>query len=127
MNEANILLVEDEAIVALQIETCLKARGYSVSAVAASGKEALRCVANEEFDIVLMDIHLRGEIDGIETAERIASIRGIPIVYLTAFADQQTLERASGTSPFGYMVNPKYTYKSSINETYEISKGSNKT
>ncbi|NJL44834.1 MAG: hybrid sensor histidine kinase/response regulator [Leptolyngbyaceae cyanobacterium SM2_3_12] len=102
----SILIVEDERIVARDIEKRLKKLGYRVSASVASGEEALLQVAITLPDLILMDIQLKGTLDGIQTAEQIYASQGIPVVFLTAYADEDTLQRAKVTEPFGYIVKP---------------------
>ena len=102
----NILIVEDESIVALDIQDKVEHLGYDVLAVVSSGEKAIEEVKKSQPDLVLMDIVLKGEIDGIETAERIRKHFDIPIIYLTAHSDTQTLNRAKITGPFGYLVKP---------------------
>ncbi|HUI67200.1 MAG TPA: response regulator [Nitrospirota bacterium] len=106
MKKGTIFVVEDEVIIADDIKSYLQKFGYKVPLIATSGEEALKRVRDVRPDLVLMDIVLRGEMDGIETAERIRSEFDIPIVYLTAFADDETLERAKITEPFGYIIKP---------------------
>ncbi|HEX9136677.1 MAG TPA: PAS domain S-box protein, partial [Nitrospirota bacterium] len=106
MKKGTIFVVEDEVIIADDIKSYLQKFGYKVPAIAASGEEALKRVRDIRPDLVLMDIVLRGEMDGIETAEQIRSEFDVPVVYLTAFADDQTLERAKITEPFGYIIKP---------------------
>lgn len=106
MAGARVLVVEDEAIVRIDIEDRLKRLGYTVPAVASSGEEAIRQAAETRPDLVLMDIKLRGDMDGVEAAEEIRTRFDIPVVYLTAFADEETLQRAKVTSPFGYILKP---------------------
>lgn len=106
MPNAKLLIVEDEEIVAFDIESTLKSLGYEVLAVFASGEEAIACLANLHPDLVLMDIMLKGEIDGIQAADVIHKNFNIPIVYLTAYGDVRTLERAKVTEPFGYLIKP---------------------
>ncbi len=101
-----ILVVEDEAIVAMDIQDMLKSRGYDAPATASSGEEAIKKVAEIKPDLVLMDIVLKGEMDGIEAAGQIRNRFNIPVVYLTAHADNETLQRAKITEPFGYMLKP---------------------
>jgi len=101
-----ILVVEDERVVARDIEKRLKKLGYIVPASVASGEEAIEKVAELRPDLVLMDIRLKGQMDGIEAAEQIRADFDIPIVYLTAYADESTLQRAKVTEPFGYIVKP---------------------
>jgi two-component system cell cycle sensor histidine kinase/response regulator CckA len=106
MANARILVVEDEVIIAKDIQNTLKRLGYAVSALAPSGVEAIKNVAETHPDLVLMDIVLEGDMDGIETAERIGGLFNIPVVYLTAYADNKTLERAKVTEPYGYILKP---------------------
>lgn len=106
MPETKILIVEDEAIVAEDIRNTLQGLGYTVSAVVSSGKEAITKIEEDKPDFVLMDIVLKGDMDGIETAGQIRSRFSIPVVYLTAFTDKKTIERAKLTEPFGYIVKP---------------------
>ncbi|HSA77765.1 MAG TPA: response regulator, partial [Nitrospirota bacterium] len=106
MKKGTIFVVEDEVIIADDIKSYLQKFGYKVPSIATSGEEALKRVRDIRPDLVLMDIVLRGEMDGIETAERIRSEFDVPVVYLTAFADDQTLERAKITEPFGYIIKP---------------------
>lgn len=104
--KGRVLVVEDEAILAMNIEKMLQKLGYAVAASTASGEEAVRQAAHQKPDLVLMDIKLGGHIDGVEAAEQIQSRLDIPVVYLTAFADDETLRRAKITSPFGYLLKP---------------------
>ena len=101
-----ILIVEDDAIIALTIENRLTQLGYRVVGRVATGADAIKMAIETEPDLVLMDIHLKGPVDGIEAAETIYGVHNIPVVYLTAFSDETTLERAQKTSPFGYIVKP---------------------
>lgn len=102
----NILLVEDESIIALDIQLLLRRMGYNVSGIAASGQAALSSLETNPADLVLMDIRLQGNMDGIETAAHIHTCYDIPIIYLTAYADDVTLQRAKITEPFGYLLKP---------------------
>lgn len=106
MSFAKILIVEDESIIALDIQTSLQAAGYEVVAIAATAEEAISATAQYQPQLVLMDIHLRGEGDGIQTAERIRQDFHLPVVYLTAHADETTLTKAKATAPFGYILKP---------------------
>jgi len=101
-----IMVVEDEWIVADQICKNLKNCGYLVSGPVSSGKEALKKAEEEKPDLVIMDIVLQDEQDGIETAEKIAKMFDIPIIYLTAHTNQTLVERAKMTKPYGYLVKP---------------------
>ncbi|HEV3205017.1 MAG TPA: response regulator, partial [Gemmataceae bacterium] len=106
MANAQILVVEDEPIVAKNIQMELKGMGYTVPAIASSGEDALQKVAETHPDLVLMDIVLKGDMDGVETAERLRESYDVPVIYLTAYADDQTLQRAKKTQPFGYLLKP---------------------
>jgi signal transduction histidine kinase len=101
-----IMLVEDERIVALSIQQQLRRLGYNVPAVACSGDQALQMVGEIDPDLVLMDIHIEGVVDGIEVARSLQADRDIPVVYLTAYSDDATLARARTTKPYGYMMKP---------------------
>ncbi len=103
---ARILVVEDEAIVAADIKDMLERTGHVVTHTAASGEDALRKTEQARPDLVLMDIVLRGDMDGVAAAERIRERFRIPVVYLTAYADDTTLQRAKLTGPFGYVLKP---------------------
>ncbi|SLM47358.1 protein of unknown function [Nitrospira japonica] len=106
MPKGNILIVEDEAVVAADLAGKLERAGYRVVGIAADGEDALETAAAQLPDLVLMDIRLAGQMDGIETAERIREARSIPVIYLTAHSDASTLQRASMTEPFGYILKP---------------------
>ncbi|MDB9336691.1 hybrid sensor histidine kinase/response regulator [Nodularia spumigena] len=106
MKITKIVIVEDEAIVAKDLRNRLQKFGYIVPAMAASGQEAINKSLELCPDLVLMDIRLKGEIDGIQAANEIHKHLDIPIIYLTAYADNKTLERAKITEPFGYLLKP---------------------
>jgi len=106
MNKANILVVEDESIVALDLENGLKNLGYSVPARASSGEEAIQKAAETRPDLVLMDIQLKGDMDSIEAAGEIRARFDIPVIYLAAFADDDIVRRAGSTEPYGYLIKP---------------------
>ena len=106
MKKKQILIVEDERIVAEDIKISLQRLGYSVPGTAASGEDAVKKAQDMRPDLVLMDIVLGGEMDGIEASALIRSRFGIPVVYLTACSDRKTLKKAKITDPFGYIVKP---------------------
>jgi PAS domain S-box-containing protein len=103
---ASILVVEDESIIALDIKTTLQALGYDVRAIASTGQEAIDKAEQVRPDLVLMDIHLRGEMDGIDAIHRIRKQLDVPVIYLTAYADPATVQRARETEPYGYLLKP---------------------
>ena len=104
--KAKILVVEDEAIIAIQIKKNLENMGYEVTDTAASGPEAIKKAGIETPDLALLDIVLKGNMDGIDTAHELISRYNLPIIYLTAYSDQKILERAMVTEPYGYLVKP---------------------
>ena len=106
MAKSNILVVEDERVVADDIRSSLLDLGYAVTAIVASGKKAIQIVEETKPDLVLMDIILKGKINGIDAAHQIRKRFNIPVVYLTAYADDTTLQRARITEPFGYIIKP---------------------
>lgn len=101
-----ILLVEDERIVAMSLKRQLHSLGYEVVGQAASGRDAIEKADELRPDLVLMDIHLEGEMDGVEAAAEIHKQFGLPVVYLTAFSSQDILDRAKVTEPMGYILKP---------------------
>ena len=106
MTTVKILVVEDEGIIALDIQNQLEEIGYVATAIAASGEEAVSKAAEFSPDLVLMDINLRGKMDGVEAASLIRTHLNIPIVYLTAQTDENTFLRARLTEPRSYLLKP---------------------
>lgn len=105
-NTIKVLVVEDETVIALNLEDKLKGLGYGVAGTAASGEAAVALALEKRPDVVLMDINLEGEMDGIEAAQRIRAAAPIPVVFLTAYAGDETLKRAEASTPYGYLVKP---------------------
>jgi two-component system cell cycle sensor histidine kinase/response regulator CckA len=103
---AKILIVEDEGLIAEGIESSLRKAGYHVAGTAGSGLEALEQIAGNKPDLILMDIHLQGAMDGIELAGRVKEKFDIPVIYLTAHCDLDTVRRANLTGPFAYLAKP---------------------
>ncbi len=101
-----ILIVEDDAIVAMAMRVHLQRLGYDVVGVAGTGAKALELGELSSPDLVLMDIKLNGEMDGIETTAKLRSIMSVPVIYVTSYTDEEFLERAKITEPFGYLVKP---------------------
>ncbi len=106
MLRTNVLVVEDENIVSKDIQHSLKKLGYNVVGAAATGEKALALAHEELPDIVLMDIRLKGNMNGIEAASKIKADLKIPVIYLTAYADEATLTKAKVTEPYGYIIKP---------------------
>ncbi len=106
MSEVKVLIVEDELLIAKGLARKLQKLGYSVVGIVSDGNKALEQVGETQPDLVLMDIVIKGEMDGIETAEKINESFNIPVIYVTAYADDSTLERAELTGSYGYILKP---------------------
>jgi CheY-like chemotaxis protein len=106
MTKTQILIVEDELIVAEDLKLTLNNLGYDVIAIASTGEDAIEITKSKHPDLILMDIMLEGQIDGITTTERIHALLDIPVIYVTAYADDKLLQRVKQTTPFGYIVKP---------------------
>jgi two-component system, LytTR family, response regulator LytT len=106
MAKINVLVVEDESIVSKDIQHSLKKLGYNVVGSSATAEKAIELAISERPDIILMDIMLKGEMNGIEAADEIRKTCSIPIIFLTAYADESTLSKAKVTEPFGYILKP---------------------
>jgi two-component system, response regulator PdtaR len=101
-----ILIVEDEFILAEDLSNTLESEGYEVAFVADNGRDALKFYSENDIDLVLSDINIKGDWDGIETVENLIKIKACPIIYLTAHTDGETLERAKKTFPAAYIPKP---------------------
>jgi CheY-like chemotaxis protein len=101
-----ILIVEDEMITARDLEHCLTSIGCQVVGIASSAEEAIAKVGLTQPDLILMDIVLAGPVDGVSTTQRIQSQHDIPVIYVTAYSDAQTVKRAMHSRPYGYVVKP---------------------
>ena len=110
MDPAKIMIVEDESLVGLDIRNTLQDLGYCVTAVFAEAELALKQLETESVDLILMDIHLKGDMDGIDAAREISNEYGIPVLFLTAFANIAVVERARSVGAYGYLLKP---YKAS--------------
>jgi len=106
LERSKIVIVEDEGLIASDLRGRLTASGYSVTAIAASGNEALRLIRQTSPDLVLMDIRIKGNQDGIQVAQRLHEEFDVPVVYLTAYDDRGTLDRATATQAYGYIKKP---------------------
>lgn len=113
-----ILIVEDEGLIANDIADRLQKVGYQVAGIAESGKETLQKIAVLRPDLILMDIRIKGDLDGVETAARVREQFDLPVIFLTAYSDRQTLDRAKVTGPFGYLTKP--VQQSSLQTSIEI-------
>ncbi len=118
MRKAKILVVEDEAIIARDLQLQLEELGYYVPCIVATGEDAIEKAEEIRPDLVLMDIMLLGHVDGIEAATQIRSKSDVPIVYLSAYADNMLHERAKDTDPFGYLSKP--VSKNDLHNTIEM-------
>lgn len=106
MQEKSVLIVEDEGVVALSIQAALTKMGYTVVGIAVTGAEALSLAREHQPDVILMDIHIKGDMDGIQTTEKLNEISDIPVIFLTAYADDETVKRALKTKSHSYLVKP---------------------
>jgi two-component system, LuxR family, sensor kinase FixL len=113
-----ILVVEDEKVVAIDITRTLRSLGYDISPPVASGEEALERLKKSRPDLILLDVRLEGDLDGIETAEIIRSEYQIPYIYLSTFSDEETLSRAKRTEPYGYIT--KSSHKNDLHSMIEM-------
>ena len=102
----NILIVEDEALIAMDLAAGLERDGYRVAGIADTAEEAREIFMREEVDIVLMDIHIHGDADGVEAAAALMKVRAVPLIYLSAFTDAATVERVKGTQPAAFLAKP---------------------
>jgi CheY-like chemotaxis protein len=105
-NGIQILVVEDEAIIAMDIQGILNKMGGVATEVVYSGEESIKKVASHRPHLVLMDITLRGKMDGIQAAKRIFNEYNVPVVYITAFGDENTIKRANGSARYGFVTKP---------------------
>ncbi|CAN5215613.1 hypothetical protein BH11PSE9_BH11PSE9_05020 [soil metagenome] len=106
MSRKTVLIVEDESVVALDLKLQLKRLGYEVSSLVDSGELAIECAGQQLPDIILMDVRLRGEMDGIQAAAAIRREHDVPIIFLTSHSDDETVRRAAQTAPYGYLTKP---------------------
>ena len=106
MSETKIFIVEDQRIVSLTLRRMLQKMGYTVAGIASSGEEALKTSVPPPPDLVLMDIGLPGELDGVATAERLRATRDVPVIFLTGYSDADTLGRAQLIGPAAYILKP---------------------
>jgi CheY-like chemotaxis protein len=103
---ANILIVDDDILIAESNKFIIRRAGYNTAGIAVDGKEAIELTKEKKPDVILMDINLSGTMDGITAAEEIKKIADIPIIFVTAYTDSATKERAKKVRPSGYLVKP---------------------
>ncbi len=118
MQKAKILIVEDETIIAMEIESSLTSLGYDITSIVDTGEKAITKAETDQPDIILMDIRIKGEMDGIEAANIIQIRFNIPVVFSTAYLDEEKLEQVKLTMPFGYVLKP--VQKRELRVTIEI-------
>ena len=106
MAEVDILIVDDELVVAMDIQHTLSRLGYNVVGTVSTGEEAVEQVGRMQPDVVLMDIWLRGTMDGVQAAAEIRKRHSVPVIFLTSFSDDETLQRAKTSEAFGYLIKP---------------------
>jgi two-component system cell cycle sensor histidine kinase/response regulator CckA len=106
VSPTKIMVVEDEFIVAKDLKAHLEKLGYQVTSLRATGEEAVKAVGAEQPDLILMDVVLAGGMDGVQAAEAIRGQMDIPVIFLTAYSDQETTERAKTTGPYAYLLKP---------------------
>jgi len=106
MRKVKVFIVEDEIVIVRGLEESLRSLGYKACGFGFSGEEAIGLIERKKPDVVLVDIHLRGDMDGIELAQRITFRHKVPVIYITAYSDREVLERAKVTDPSGYIVKP---------------------
>ncbi|MCL6524305.1 MAG: LytTR family transcriptional regulator DNA-binding domain-containing protein [Thermoflavifilum sp.] len=104
--QVHILIVEDESIIALDLATGLEHEGYQISGIADDAEQAKSIFLNNRVDIVLMDIHIQGEKDGVQTAIELMQIKQVPLIYLTAYSDADTIKRVKSTYPAAFLSKP---------------------
>ena len=123
-----ILIVEDEAVPAEDLRETLQEYGYQVCTIASTGEEAMAEFSARRPDLIIMDINLPGAMDGIDVASRITRDFPVPVVYLTAYFDEETITRATNTNPYGFLVKPfsKETIHSTIHSTIQVALARNR-
>ena len=104
--QKSLLVVEDEVLVARDIQSRLIKMGYEVLGIASKGRDAIDMALSLKPDLILMDINLRDDIDGVEAAIRINKEYDVPVIYCTAYSNEETLERAKISEPYGYVLKP---------------------
>lgn len=121
MGAARVMIVEDEQITAMEVQAKLEEMGYEVPTIVDNGDAALSYLEGDSVDLVLMDIRLPGAMDGIDVTEEINERFEVPVVYVSAYSDDESLDRAKGTQPAGFLIKPitKEDLRSSIEVALE--------
>jgi response regulator of citrate/malate metabolism len=122
MSKAKILIVEDDSMLCTVFEMFLDELAYSHCGTVSSGEEALELCKNKKPDLILMDIHLSGKIDGVETAKVISENFNIPIIYISGVSDVNTVKRAVLKNTYGFMTKPVYKTSLELNIEFAINK-----
>jgi CheY-like chemotaxis protein len=124
MENLKIMVVEDEGIIAQNLKNILTNLGYTVPAIATTGPEAIRMAEITFPDLILMDVMLKGDMNGVEAAEEILKHSDVPIIYVTAYSNNEILEKAKVTRPYGYIVKPFKSEELRVNIEMAIHKHS---
>ena len=106
MKKTRIQIVEDEAIITMEIESQLQKLGYEITSIVDTGNKAIRKAEEDKPDLILMDIRIKGEMDGIDATDEIRKRFGIPVIFSTAHLDHERIERVNIAMPFGYVLKP---------------------
>ena len=123
MPKPRILIVEDETIIAMELAARLEKFGYEISGITDTGEEAVEIARESAPDIILMDVILKGRIDGVEAVRRMRKEKlSIPVVYITAYSDKKTFSRASKTSPYAFLLKPfeEYTLRDTVQKALDM-------
>ncbi len=122
MNKRKILIVEDDSMLCTVFEMFLEELGYNHCGTVASGEEAMAFLENKLPDLILMDIHLKGDIDGVDTAKSVLEKYNIPVIYITGDSDVSTVKRAVMKNTYGFMTKPVYKNSLELNIEFAIDK-----
>jgi len=106
MSRTKVVIVEDEALIALDLEMIMESMDFNVVGISDNGDEALDIIASRDPDLILLDVNIKGQLDGIQLAEIIRTKTKKPFLYVTSYADKETLDRAKHTLPYGYILKP---------------------
>jgi two-component system, response regulator PdtaR len=127
VSRTKVMIIEDDAITALELKSKLELWGYEVPAMASYGKQAIEMVENMDVDLILADIFIKGEMDGVDAIKEISEFSDAPVLYITAHADDETFKRAKLTKPYGYIFKPFNDQELKFNIEIALHKSSNTT